>query len=177
MDSGFFIDVEQVAEGIRRVASEAVTEEDLRVGVEYILWSEVIEKLRRAEGVEIPYSSWRPPRARYEVTLVSGARADALYGHLIIEYERPRSFETRGGFERAVEQVKGYIVDHAEVEARFPRYFGVVLDGYKIGLLGIERLLRGLRVGVRLMLTEALWLSWLRRLLGLGGGRWVLRSF
>jgi len=143
MDSGFFIDVERVAEGIRRVASEAVTEEDLRVGVEYILRCEVIEKLRRAEGVEIPYSSWRPPRARYEVTLVSGARADALYGHLIIEYERPRSFDTRGGFERAVEQVREYIMDHAEVEARFPRYFGVVLDGYKIGFVRYRAAVKG----------------------------------
>ena len=143
MDSGFFIDVERVAEGIRRVASEAVTEEDLRVGVEYILRCEVIEKLRRAEGVEIPYSSWRPPRARYEVTLVSGARVDALYGHLIIEYERPRSFDTRGGFERAVEQVREYIMDHAEVEARFPRYFGVVLDGYKIGFVRYRAAVKG----------------------------------
>jgi hypothetical protein len=80
-------------------------------------------------------ASWKPPRARYEVTLVSGLRADALYGHLIIEYEKPGTFETRSGFERAIEQVKNYIRDHAEVEARFPRYFGVVLDGYKIGFV------------------------------------------
>jgi len=143
LDSRFLIDCEGVAEGIRRVASEAVSEEDLRQGVEYILRSEVIEKLRCAEGVEIPYSSWRPPRARYEVTLVSGARVDALYGHLMIEYERPRSFETRGGFERAVEQVKEYIVAHAGVEAKFSRYFGAVLDGYRIGFVRYRVALRG----------------------------------
>lgn len=39
--------------------------------------------------------STEPPKARYEVTLVSGAGLDALYEHLIIEYEKPKTFETR----------------------------------------------------------------------------------
>ncbi|PUA32966.1 MAG: hypothetical protein B9J98_03520 [Candidatus Terraquivivens tikiterensis] len=103
MGVSFAVDAEEIAEEIRKVASESVSEEDLRQGVEYILKSKVIEKLKEAEGVEIPYASWRPPKARYEVTLVSGARLDALYGHLIIEYEKPKTFETGSGFERAVE--------------------------------------------------------------------------
>jgi hypothetical protein len=78
----------------------------------------------------------------YEVTLVSGARLDALYGYLIMEYEKPKTFESRGGFERAVEQVKGYIRDHAEVEATFRRYFVVVLDSYKIGFVRYRGLKR-----------------------------------
>ena len=141
MVSGFFVDAEEVAEEIRRVASWAKSEEDLKQGVESVLRSKVIERLK-VGGDEIPYASWKPPRARYEVTLVSG-RADALYGHLIIEYERPRSFETRGGFERAVEQVKRYIMDHAEVESKFPRYFGVVLDGYMIGFVRYKAAVKG----------------------------------
>ena len=51
-------------------------------------------------------TSWKPPHALYEVTLVSGVRADALYGHLIIEYKKPRTFEGRREFEKTVEQVK-----------------------------------------------------------------------
>jgi hypothetical protein len=135
MNSAFSIDAEEIAREIREVADESISEEDLKQGVEYILRSKIIEKLKGLEGREIPWASWKPPRARYEVTLVSGLRADALYGHLIIEYERPKTFETKRGFEKAVEQVKAYIRDHAEVEARFPRYFGVVLDGYKIGFV------------------------------------------
>jgi len=136
MGVGLTVDAEEVAEEIRKAASESLTEEDLRQGVEYILKRRVIEKLKEIEGEGVPHASWQPPRARYEVTLVSGARADALYGHLIIEYERPKTFETKSGFEKAVEQVKGYIIAHAQNnEARFPRYLGVVLDGFMIGFV------------------------------------------
>jgi methylase of polypeptide subunit release factors len=138
-----FIDADEIAWEIRRVAQESVSEEDLKQGVEYIIRRMVIERIKEAEKTEIPYASWRPPRARYEVTLISGLRLDALYGHLIIEYEKPKTFETRSGFEKAVEQVKRYIRDHAEVEARFPRYFGVVLDGYKIGFVRYREAVKG----------------------------------
>ena len=141
--STFFVDAEEVAKEILEVARESVSEEDLKQGVEYLLRSKVIERLKEVEKTEIPYASWRPPRARYEVTLVSGLRADALYGHLIIEYERPKTFDSRSGFENAVEQAKSYIVAHAEVEARFPRYFGVVLDGYRIGVVRYREAIKG----------------------------------
>lgn len=143
MGASFAIDAEEIADEIKREASKSISEEDLRQNVEYILRSKVIERLKEAEKVEIPYTSWKPHEARYEVTLVSGVRPDALYGHLIIEYERPKTLDTRGGFERAVEQLKRYIIDHAEVEARFPRYFGVVLDGYKIGFVRYREAIRG----------------------------------
>jgi len=136
-ERSFVVDAEEIAEEIKKVASESISEEDLRQGVEYILKSRVLEKL------QIPWGSWRPLKARYEVTLVSGARLDALYGHVIIEYERPKAFETTSGFEKAVEQVKRYIRDHAQIEARFPRYFGVVLDGHKIGFVRYREVLKG----------------------------------
>jgi len=85
MESSYSLDAEEVANEIKRVASESISEEDLRQGVEYVLKSKIIERLKEVEKAEIPYTSWRPPRARYEVTLVSGLRVDALYGHLIIE--------------------------------------------------------------------------------------------
>jgi type I restriction-modification system DNA methylase subunit len=148
MTGSFTIDIEDIANEIKEVARQSSSEEDLRQGVEFIIKTKIIEQLKQADKVEIPYTSWRPPKARYEVTLVSGARLDALYGHLIIEYEKPKSFgepeesKTTSGFEKAIEQVKGYIRDHAEVEARLPRYFGVVLDGYKIGFVRYRQTLK-----------------------------------
>jgi hypothetical protein len=128
-DEAFSIDSEEIAKRIKNAALEASNEADLRQEVEYILRSLVIEKLK------MPLGSWKPPKAKYEVTLFSGIRPDVLYGHVIIEYEAPRKFESRVGFEHAIEQVKMYIRDHAGNESAYNRYFGVVLDGYKIGFV------------------------------------------
>ncbi len=137
MSIEFAVDIEEIAKEIKRVASQSEKEEDLRLGVEYVLRNKVIEKLKEIEKAEIFLSSSRPiiPRPRYEVTLVSGRRVDALYGTLVIEYKKPGTFDTRSGFERAVEEVKQYIRDLARDETKFSRYFGVVIDGYKIGFV------------------------------------------
>jgi type II restriction/modification system DNA methylase subunit YeeA len=136
------IDLDEVAREVLEAASKSVTEEDLKINIEYVIRSRVIERLREAGKPDIPVASWRPPRASYDVTLVSGVRPDALYGHLIIEYKRPRTFESRREFERAVEQLKNYIIAHAQTEARYPRYFGIVLDGYQIGFVRYREALR-----------------------------------
>ena len=117
------VDAAKIAEEIRQVAQESITEEDLRVRIENVLRS-VCEPL----GI---------PWARYERrTVVSGLRSDALYGNVILEYEHPDAFKTRAGFDRAVEQLKVYIAEEAE-RARLPlnRFFGVALDGFKIGFV------------------------------------------
>jgi len=124
MTGSFTIDIEDIANEIKEVARQSSSEEDPRQGVEFIIKTKIIEQLKQVEKVEIPYASWRPPKARYEVTLVSGARLDALYGHLIIEYEKPKSFgepeesKTTSGFEKAIEQVKGYIRSRASLHSR-----------------------------------------------------------
>jgi hypothetical protein len=136
MKASSILDIDEITEEIKKAAQESTTEEDLRVNVEHVIKSKIIERIKELEKIEIPYAPWTPPTARYEVTLVSGVRADALYGHLIIEYEKPKTFESKSGFEHAIEQVKGYIVAHANGnELRFPKYFGIVLDGYKIGFV------------------------------------------
>ncbi|MEM3872620.1 MAG: hypothetical protein QXE05_08690 [Nitrososphaeria archaeon] len=135
MGFNLIIDVEKIVQSIKSAASESISEEDLKMRIEYIIRTEVFDKLKEIEGTEIPYTSWRPTWARYEATLVSGGRMDALYGYLIIEYEKPKKFETRSGYENAIEQVKNYIREHAKVETEFSKYFGVVLDGYKIGFV------------------------------------------
>lgn len=140
------IDLEEITNEIKRIASESISEEDLKIGMEYVLRNKVIERLREVERVKIPYTSWKPPKARYEVTLVSGIRPDALYGHLIIEYEKPRTFETRSGFEKAIEQVKMYIRGHAKGENEYQKYFGVALDGYKIGFVRYRKALKNFEI-------------------------------
>jgi methylase of polypeptide subunit release factors len=117
------VDAAKIADEIRQAAQESITEEDLRVRVEKIL-REVCEPL----GI---------PWARYErTTVVRGLRSDALYGNVILEYENPDAFKTKGGFDRAVEQLKNYIEEEAErAKAPLNRFFGVALDGFKIGFV------------------------------------------
>ena len=93
-------DARGIADEIRQAAQESISEEDLRIRVENVL-------RRVCEPLGIPW-------ARYELTTVVGQRrSDALYGNVIIEYEKPNSFRTAAGFDRAVEQLKGYIREEA----------------------------------------------------------------
>jgi hypothetical protein len=136
------IDLDEVAGEILEAASRSITEEDLRINVEYIIRSKVVERIGEAGKPDIPIASWKPPHAMYEVTLVSGVRADALYGHLMIEYKKPGTLQSKREFEKAVEQIKNYIIAHAQTEARLPRYFGIILDGYQIGFVRYREALR-----------------------------------
>jgi len=119
------INASDIAEELKAAAAESRTEEDFKIRAEYILRVKAFEKM----GVEF---------GRYEYTLVSG-RADALYGHVIIEYEAPGTLATRSGFQKAVEQAKRYIIGEAKVEEEFARYFGVVIDGQQIAFVRYRR--------------------------------------
>lgn len=136
------IDLDEVTREILEAASRSVTEEDLKINVEYVIRGRIIERLKETGKPDVPITSWKPQHASYDVTLVSGVRPDALYGHLIIEYKRPRTFESRREFEKAVEQLKNYIIVHAQMEARLPRYLGMVLDGYLIGFVRYREALK-----------------------------------
>ena len=114
------INAAEVAERIREAAQESVTEEDLRIRVEHILRGEILDRLN------IPW-------AHYEYTLISGVRPDALYSHVIIEYKRPHTLDDPSKREQAVKQIKRYIMDGARgIEARLSKFFGIVLDGFKV---------------------------------------------
>lgn len=90
------IDVDKVFSGIKQVASMARNEEELRIRVSSILESEVISK----ENI---------PLAKYEYTFISGGRADALYGHVIIEYKAPGKLSAERDVAKAKEQLIDYI--------------------------------------------------------------------
>ena len=111
------IDIEKVLTGIRQAIKAARNEEELRVWVSKVLEDEVISKL---EG--IPFST------RYEYTFISGGRADALYGHVIIEYKAPGKLSTDRDTAKAKEQIIRYIKSEAEVEERYKLFLGVIIS-------------------------------------------------
>jgi len=108
------VDVDKVLTELKRVAAKAANEEEFKINAERILYNEVLEKFGLQPG-------------RYEYTFVSGGRADALYGHLIIEYESPGNLSTKAGTARAKEQTINYIKKEAEVEERYASFLGVIL--------------------------------------------------
>lgn len=73
--SSNLIAAENLAQAIRQVARKAHSEEDLRVGVEQAL-STTLQTLGLTATPE------------YEKITLSGS-ADAVYGHVTIEYKRP----------------------------------------------------------------------------------------
>ncbi len=108
------VDVDKVLTDLKIAAVKAANEEEFKINAERILYNEVLEKFDLQPG-------------HYEYTFVSGGRADALYGHLIIEYEAPGRLSTKSGIMKAKEQVINYIKKEAEIEARYASFLGVIL--------------------------------------------------
>lgn len=63
----------------------------------------------------------------YEYTLVSGARVDALYGHVIVEYKAPGKLSSMPDIVKAKEQVIKYIQRESASKAEWDRYLGVII--------------------------------------------------
>jgi len=108
------VDVDKVLTELKSAAARAANEEEFKINAERILYNEVLEKFGLQPG-------------RYEYTFVSGGRVDALYGHLIIEYEAPGNLSTKSGTVKAKEQTVNYIKKEAEVEERYSSFLGVIL--------------------------------------------------
>jgi len=110
---------------INEAAARADTEEDFKMEAVQILRSEVLDKFK------LPYGKFE------KGIFVSGlrGRADVLYGHLFIEFEKPGVLKAKRGFDHAIDQLKRYIMGDARIEKAFSRYFGVAIDGQKIGFI------------------------------------------
>jgi len=116
---------ETLAEAIRNVARRAHSEEDVRVGVERALGA-TLQALKLTTTPE------------YEKTTVSGS-ADAVYGHVVIEYKRPGRMAQRGYPAVLARQLGRYLGDFAhraggrdkQVEA-LEKMIGIGLDGEQI---------------------------------------------
>ena len=76
-DNHIDVDVRELAEKINDAARQSRSAEDVKMRTEYLLRERVFDELK------IPWAS-------YEYTFVSGQRPDALYGHVVIEYEKPK---------------------------------------------------------------------------------------
>ena len=73
----------QLADRILRAAQKARSEEDLKIAVE-----QALEKALTTLGIE--------SAPEYEKTILRGS-ADAVYGHVVIEYERPGKLAKEAG--------------------------------------------------------------------------------
>lgn len=79
---------------------------------------------------------WGIQWASYEHShKISGVRKDALYGTVVVEYKAPHKLDSKRDFEKGKEQVKLYISEEAEDPQHFGRYFGILIDGYKIAFI------------------------------------------
>jgi len=124
------VDAAKIAEEMKQAAQQSITEEDVKQRVEHIL------KVRVFDPLNIP-------SAMYErTTLAHGLRSDALYGHVILEYEAPGVLKSKAGFKKAIEQLKRYIMEEARFVSSYHRYFGVALDGSSMGFVRYSQRLK-----------------------------------
>jgi len=108
--------VDEVLSCLKTAVRLAQTEEDLRVRASHCIEEKILKPLGITQV------------GRYEYTFVSGGRADALYGHVIIEYKAPGKLSTQSDIARAKEQLIRYIMREAEMESRYKRFLGVILS-------------------------------------------------
>jgi len=108
---------EMLVQETNRILEEAKSEEDLRIGFEKLL-----DPIRSSLNITIT--------PKYEKTVYTG-RSDALHGHLIIEYEPPRSLKVERNFAHATEQLMNYIIDESQ-DTAINKLVGVGFDGETI---------------------------------------------
>ena len=114
--------MDDVVTSIRDAVSRAQSEEDVRVRVSGVIEQKILQPL----GINSV--------GRYEYTLVSGVRIDALYGHVLIEYKAPGKLSNKSDIANAKAQLVRYIEKEAEVENRYGNFLGVIISD-RIGFL------------------------------------------
>lgn len=117
-----FNQVDNIINGLLKVGRKAKTEEDVRLGVESVL-----KKYLPSLGIQYD--------AQYEVTISNG-RLDALFHHFITEYKEPGKFNSKKGWEKAVNQSLEYITKIAEKnKEQWSTYIAALIDGRNIGFV------------------------------------------
>ncbi|NAZ31158.1 MAG: N-6 DNA methylase [Acidilobus sp.] len=110
------LDIDEVTNCIRNAVNQALTEDDVKVKVSACIEEKILKPLGISQV------------GHYNVTLVSGVRPDALYGHVIIEYKAPGNLSNQSGIQKAKDQVIKYIMDEARVKSAWDRYLGVIIS-------------------------------------------------
>lgn len=108
------INIDKITSELRKIARSASNEEELKINAERIIYENIISVFGLSVG-------------KYEYTLISGARIDALYGHVVIEYKAPGVLSKNSGFIKARKQIIDYIIKEADVKERFKLFFGIIL--------------------------------------------------
>jgi hypothetical protein len=116
MTASIQLNIDEVLTCIRNAVFQARSEEDVRVRVSNCIEERVLKPLGITQ------------MGKYEYTLVSGARVDALYGHVIIEYKAPGKLSNSSDIQRAKEQVIRYITTEAGSKSVWDRYLGVIIS-------------------------------------------------
>lgn len=88
--------MDDVLSSIRQAVNVAQTEEDLRLRVSGVIEQKVLKPLGITQV------------GKYEYTLVSGVKVDALYGHVLIEYKAPGKLSSKADVSKAKEQLVNY---------------------------------------------------------------------
>jgi len=116
MTASIQLNIDEVLTCIRNAIIQAHTEEDVRVRVSNCIEEKILKPLGITQ------------MGKYEYTLVSGARVDALYGHVIIEYKAPGKLSNSSDIQRAKEQVIRYIMSEAGSKESWDRYLGIIIS-------------------------------------------------
>jgi len=144
-------DIDDILICIRNGILQARTEEDLRIRVSNCIEEKILKPLN------IPFEG------KYEYTLASGKRIDALYGHVVIEYKAPGKLSTDSDIQKAKEQVIKYIITEAGDKSNYDKFLGIIISD-KIAFVRYDKrnntwILRGpyeIRREVIIKLIEAL---------------------
>jgi type II restriction/modification system DNA methylase subunit YeeA len=110
------LNIDEVTNCIRSAVNQARTEDDVKVRVSACIEEKILKPLGISQV------------GHYNVTLVSGVRPDALYGHVIIEYKAPGKLSNQSEIQKAKEQVIKYIKDEAQNKSAWDRYLGVIIS-------------------------------------------------
>ncbi len=111
------LDIDDIVNCFKIHTRKARNEEELRLWVSSYC---IEERILKPLGI-LQYG-------KYEYTLVSGARVDALYGHVIIEYKAPGKLSSDSDIARAKEQIIRYIQQEAASKAEWDRYLGIIIS-------------------------------------------------
>lgn len=111
------LDIDDIVTCFRDNIRSAGNEEELRIRVSTQC---IEEKILKRLGIT--------QLGKYEYTLVSGARIDALYGHVIVEYKAPGKLSSDKDIVKAKEQVIKYIQQEAQSEVEWDRYLGIIIS-------------------------------------------------
>jgi type II restriction/modification system DNA methylase subunit YeeA len=110
------IDIDDIVVCLKNAVLRATNEEEVRIGVSRCIEDKILKPLGIKEV------------GRYEYLLVSGARADALYGHVIVEFKAPGKLSSQSDVLKAKEQVIKYIKHEATSKQEYGRYLGVIIS-------------------------------------------------